>query len=602
MTTILDFNDASVFEHKKNKVSDIINKLLVKPIELASKTLKLQKVSKGSDSRKLVISTDWFPLFNFNIGDLVEEVVLGENQGFVANRVFAMVAGAKKMYYRRYKNRGNKLEPQMDIRHQSNLNKSLGNVDYAHITFTMNQITVKPVQARNVLAKTLDVDLCTESGTYHGVIDIVERLRKEQFEAVTIRADEAFIDSHECVLLSMQLRRLGYKVQTENGQLKASITGKFPDIRHPWAVNDDIQMSFDAGVNFSADSPLSTFVACTAGVDCHALESDGFEVKSILETRPIEERDVTKKTVKQTGDTIEVITDKTETGAMCAALNSNHVKHVFNEDVFLFNSARFSQQLSGHNFLHASLLCPEFSPLKTKKAKLDAIKKLSSTRDMFVPILQIIREINVPTLLIENVPDFKKSKECEMFIHRLKSLGYATYQSVLSGVKFNGGTKRSRCYIFATKLTSAFDWPLPLKRTVHAWDDVIAPRLSELREVTHTKSVQKGLTTGRIRLIKVGDEVAPTIFKAQKRQVKDSVYVYMNNKYYMPSVGMLRELMGIPASFDLSDFPLELQTEIIGQSVEVKMHKAITQKVKAHIADFTQSLVKLHKYAFPYSF
>jgi DNA (cytosine-5)-methyltransferase 1 len=84
--------------------------------------------------------------------------------------------------------------------------------------------------------------------------------------------------------------------------------------------------------------------------------------------------------------------------------------------------------------------------------------------------------------------------------------------------------------------------------------------------------------------------------------VKDSVYIYMNNKYYMPSVSMLRELMGVPASFDLSDFSLELQTEIVGQAVEFKMHKAIAKNIKTHITDFVHSLAQLHKYSFPYYF
>ena len=46
--------------------------------ELATKQLRLQNCAAG---RKLVISTNWLPLFGFETGCSVREISLGKNKG-----------------------------------------------------------------------------------------------------------------------------------------------------------------------------------------------------------------------------------------------------------------------------------------------------------------------------------------------------------------------------------------------------------------------------------------------------------------------------------------------------------------------------------------
>ena len=76
--------------------------------------------------------------------------------------------------------------------------------------------------------------------------------------------------------------------------------------------------------------------------------------------------------------------------------------------------------------------------------------------------------------------------------------------------------------------------------------------------------------------------------------MKDSVYVYMNGRYYMPSNDMLKALMGIPADFNTAPFSEEITSEITGQSIEYPMHQAICEKVKQHIYRFVKSFFGLN--------
>ncbi len=74
----------------------------------------------------------------------------------------------------------------------------------------------------------------------------------------------------------------------------------------------------------------------------------------------------------------------------------------------------------------------------------------------------------------------------------------------------------------------------------------------ELRDVTHTSSLQDGLKTGRARLLKRDSLFAFSILKSQNRQAKDSLFIYdeVNEKYYFTSNKLLSELMGIEMDFD----------------------------------------------------
>lgn len=82
-------------------------------------------------------------------------------------------------------------------------------------------------------------------------------------------------------------------------------------------------------------------------------------------------------------------------------------------------------------------------------------------------MLDIILNNNFATILTENVPNFLSSIEAKLYVRRLEELGYNVHHSILSAENYNGYTKRSRSYIFASKLPIDFTWPEKEARTQH---------------------------------------------------------------------------------------------------------------------------------------
>ena len=114
----------------------------------ATKKLKIQTTTTG---RKLVVSTNWLPLFGFEANSLVTETVIGKDKGMVVSLAFPdSVEKTKKVYSREYKSRKNNiLETQLDIRSQSKLNLAFGEASTVHITFEYGKITIRPIEDRH---------------------------------------------------------------------------------------------------------------------------------------------------------------------------------------------------------------------------------------------------------------------------------------------------------------------------------------------------------------------------------------------------------------------------------------------------------------------
>jgi site-specific DNA-cytosine methylase len=571
---------------KRNSLSIKIKSLL-KSVEAVTKNLKLQLISKNSQKRKLVISTNWLDMFSFKEGSLITEKVIGHKQGLCIKLAGIGEVGIKKVYGRNYQNRSR--ETQMDIRHQKKLNNAFGDAREVHITFSQGELKIIPTfdHESSMVHEGLNIKLKNEDGVYSGIMESLDVIKNKAFSRITLSSDDEFESSQEYTLFCMQLRRMGYKLSVdESGVFCAELSKVMPV--HQYYLNPQVNIPEKSShIDFNFEAPLSTFVACTAGVDISSIEESGFEAVSILETRPVEKRDIKRTKCKKTGHITETTNDKTESCAINAAINANGAKVIFNEDIYNFNVKRISHLLRRHNFLHASLQCSDFSGLKNKADRLKAIESLDSTRDMIFPLLDIIKETRVPTLLVENVKNFASSVECKLFEVRLKKLGYTITKSVLSAEQFNGYTKRTRCFIFATLLDSPFSFPEPIARTKHAWRDIIAPNLHMLRDVTHTKTVAKAVSSGRLRVVDIGDEMTPTFTKSQSRQVKDSVYVRIEDRYYMPSNLMIKKLMGIE-SYNTNLFNEEMITEFIGQSIEGTMHGHINESIKSHILDYVK--------------
>lgn len=587
MNTIQATQSAAQFQH--NNLSLKIKNLL-KTVETVTKNLKLQSVAKNSQKRKLVISTNWLNLFLFSEGASVTETVIGPKQGLAIK--LASIGDEetkKKVYARNYKNRDR--ETQIDIRHQRKIDEAFGDAKEVHITFSKGNLKIIPIfeHKHNIVHEGLDINLKNDDGLYFGIIEALDVIRNKAFSSITVDVDKDFSEAHENTLFCMQLRRMGYQISTNNnGQLSAKLTNIIPAHKNTLKTKSRSESGVNSNtdVTINKETPLSTFVACTAGVDIESIESEGFVTHSILETRPVEKRDIKKVKCKLTGKTYEIHSDKTETGAINAGINAKCPVSIFNEDIYKFKISRVASAIGKNNFLHLSLQCSDFSGLKNKEDRARAVEELTSTRDMIFPALSIISATRAPTLLIENVKNFSSSIECKLFEAQLEKLGYTITKSVLKGVDFNGYTQRERCYIFATLLNTKpeanFSFPKPVKRTAHLWNDIIAPNLHMLRDVSHTKTVAKAITSGRLRVINVGDEYSPTITKSQSRQVKDSVYILMNGHYFMPSNDMIKMMMGIE-KYDTSLLSAEMSTECLGQSIEGKMHRKISESIKTHI-------------------
>ena len=462
----------------------INNTLKVNIPTIATKQLKLQNCNTG---KKLVVSTNWLPLFGFEAHARVKEESLGKEKGIRIILVDKDEKNSKKVYTREYKSRkNNPLETLLDIRSQKLLEESFPeDTETVHIQFTYGEILITPMNNKKAAA--------------------IKQFKKS---------------NNEC------------------------------------------------------------FLACSSGVDSISMVKKGFKIETLLEYRPHEKRDKI---------------DLTETGALNAITNIE-VKHLINEDIMNLDIERIAKLCFKSNYINAtfSLQCDDFSNSKGKNLKENSLNDGSTSIDMVIDALNIVSKFNFPTLLIENVPNFFTSDAGKILIARLERLGYNTYYDKFDARDFGGLTSRVRGYLFATMLPSNFEMPNSVKRNnVPLWkmlnfDERILT--GEFRDVTSTKSVQEGIKTGRARLIKRDSLNAPTILKSNSRQCKDSIYIFdeVTNKYYFASNKLLSELMGIKMNFTSVSGTIE--SEIIGQSIEVPLHEQLLDSINKHIYEANQIL------------
>ena len=115
--------------------------------------------------------------------------------------------------------------------------------------------------------------------------------------------------------------------------------------------------------------------------------------------------------------------------------------------------------------------------------------------------------------------------------------------------------------------------------------------MPECRNVSHTKSIAKGIEAGRIRLITPESACAPTLTKCQNRQTKDSVCILHNKEYYLPTERLLKRLNGIPDSMNFNSVSATIASELVGQSIEYPMHEQLIKSLKEHIAINTNQTI-----------
>lgn len=462
----------------------INNALNINIPQIATKQLKLQNCNTG---KKLVVSTNWLPLFGFEANSKVKEELIGIGKGIKVSLVDKDDTKAKKVYTREYKSRrNNPIETMLDIRSQTLINQAFStDTECVHIQFTYGEILITPMGNRKAAA--------------------IKQFKKS---------------NNEC------------------------------------------------------------FVACSSGVDAVSMVKKGFKIETLLEYRPNEKRDKN---------------DMTETGAINALANVE-VKHLINEDIMNLDIDKIAKLCSKSSYTSAifSIQCDEYSNIKGNSLKDMALEDGSTSLDMVIDAINIISKFNFPTLLVENVSGFFTSDAGKILNARLKRLGYSTYYEKMDARDYGGLTSRVRGYLFATMLPANFEMPKPTKRNkTPIWellnfDDRIAS--GELRDITHTNSLQEGLKNGRARLFKRDSLFFPTILKSNSRQTKDSIYIFddTTSRYYFASNKLISELMGIEMNFCTVGGVIE--SEIVGQSIEVPMHEALVDSINKHLFESNQIL------------
>jgi len=110
----------------------------------ATKQLKFQECKTG---KKLVVSTNFLPLFGFNKDAKVVEELIGYGMGIRVRLANSKDLKVKKVYSREYKSRkNNPLETLLDIRGQKLLNEAFAsNISTVHILFSHGEILITPI-------------------------------------------------------------------------------------------------------------------------------------------------------------------------------------------------------------------------------------------------------------------------------------------------------------------------------------------------------------------------------------------------------------------------------------------------------------------------
>ncbi|MEZ9332827.1 hypothetical protein BCT01_08540 [Vibrio tasmaniensis] len=340
----------------------------------------------------------------------------------------------------------------------------------------------------------------------------------------------------------------------------------------------------------TSKKPLSCFSACTAGIDCHAAASEGFKIDHVLEYRP---RNASDKNA-----------DFSESGIL-SAISNVEVGNVFNEDITHVSIDMLKKYYDEKpsSLFTISLECSEFSRLKSASEREASFQSGNSSLSMVYDGLRIIDGLKFPVVLMEQVPGFKDSDLYKLWDLRLRQMGYKTKTAVLDAREYGGVSSRARLFHFSTLLPTKFEFPKPTPRTTTTvWDQLVAKYIREpvtkiirnkpvtmygqLRDVTDTSSVKKGIETGRIRTISESSLHAPSLTRSQRKQTKDAIYIEYQGRYLMPSLELEAEIMGVPEEFDLNMNSINLASAILGQAVDWPLYKSIISQVKKHLLQF----------------
>lgn len=591
-----------------------------------TKRLKVMDVSSDPDNhdKKIVVSSLDIKAAGLEIGDKFineadEQSMTLTPQSKSQNTSIKPNTVSK----RTYKARDGYVEPVIDIRHQGKIQKALGDAEYVHVIISKGCIRIVPDIEHMEEAQASQAGIVfkmgdkNKKGVYDGIMKLLSLVKDKKFANIRVTSEDEFKESHEFKLLELQLRRLGYDFSAnEHGEIIASIANaqslKYTmETENTRPAHSDILKDRDRiNSTFNPTEPLSTFSVCSSGVDMMLLEQEGFNTTHLLEYRPHESRDIKKATDPITGKAIkdefnksvnatcplngEVILkgwDKSISGVIAALTNVKSLHTVINEDIFKCQFKRLNPIMRAFQHIHASIQCDDFCSQKTKREREIALKNLTSTADMFINFLDLVKENPAPTISVENVKSFSNSVECLLMETELEEMGYKVYKQVMYAPDFGGYTGRARTYIFATTLPIDFEFPTPTMPNVNAWDDVIADNLHHMKKVESEATIKEAIAKGRDRFYTAGNAVFPTITKSNLKYTKDTTYYVSDEGYFIPDAELSKKLMSVE-DFDLSTLGNEaLGVEVIGQSVDAAMHKPLTEKIKDHIMGYAKTLL-----------
>ena len=227
--------------------------------------------------------------------------------------------------------------------------------------------------------------------------------------------------------------------------------------------------------------------------------------------------------------------------------------------------------------------CDDFSNAKSKTLKEASVDELSSTADMTIVLAEAMRRLRPATLLVENVPNYFSSDLFQAFDIQMRRMGYKSFNSISEAHTHGGYTRRKRGFAFYTLFGDVpFSFPEKSMTSPEALWDLVEEHLPECRDVTDSKSLNKGKEVGRLRAYRQGDAAFPTILKSQSRMCKDTAVIEHEDRLYYPSIDLMKALQGIE-HYDLSAGSKDIATEILGQSICGIHYRGILDNINNHI-------------------
>lgn len=149
----------------------------------------------------------------------------------------------------------------------------------------------------------------------------------------------------------------------------------------------------------------------------------------------------------------------------CKNYKDNHLDtDIINEDVSLIKGSTLLNKYKKIDILDGSPPCQGFSSLNAKKASLEK-------NDLCFEMIRIAKEIDVPVIVIENVPQFAKSHQLKKVIKILKESNYFISIALIDASRYGALTKRIRTFLVANK-NKKFIFPNGKENKKNAFEEI----------------------------------------------------------------------------------------------------------------------------------